>query len=72
MRALTIRVPEDFHRRLMSKLSGEGMKLQAKVQSMLEEYVDGPAEKRDEFTRQIGIAKEVMREYEPALRELAR
>ena len=39
---------------------------------MLEEYVDGPAGEREEIARQMAIAREAMRRYAPALRELAR
>ena len=39
---------------------------------MLQEYVDGPAEQRDEIARQVAIARDAMRRYAPALRELAR
>jgi len=70
-RALTVRVREEFHRRLMSKLFGERMELQSKVQLMLEEYVDGPPVVRPEFARQVELAKGIRREYEPALRERA-
>ena len=39
---------------------------------MLQEYVDGPAGEREEITRQVAIAREAMRRYAPAMRELAR
>jgi hypothetical protein len=39
---------------------------------MLQEYVDGSADEREEIARQIAIAREAMRRYAPAMRELAR
>ena len=39
---------------------------------MLHEYVDGPVEDREEIARQVDLARDVMRRYAPALRELAR
>jgi hypothetical protein len=39
---------------------------------MLEDYADGPAEEREEIARQVAIAREAMRRYAPAMRELAR
>jgi hypothetical protein len=57
---------------LMAKLATEGTKFQAKVQEMLEEYMDGPVADREKMARQIEIAREGMRGYAPALRELAR
>jgi hypothetical protein len=39
---------------------------------MLQDYVDGPAEEREEIARQIAIAREALRRYAPAMRELAR
>ena len=71
-KTMTLRVDPSFHRRLKTKLSAEGTTFQAKVQAMLEEYVDGPAEDRQEIARQVAIAREGMRRYAPALRELAR
>ena len=71
-RALTVRVSEEFHRRLMIKLSSEGIKFQTKAQALLEEYVDGPPATRAEFARQVELAKSVMQEYEEALKELSR
>ncbi len=71
-KTLTIRLGESFHRRLRAKLLADGTNFQAKVQAMLQEYVDGPAEEREEITRQVNIAREAMRRYAPAMRELAR
>ncbi len=70
--SMTVRLEEGFHRRLMAKLNAEGIRFQTKVQTMLEEYVDGPAEGREELARRVALARETMRRYEPALRELAR
>jgi hypothetical protein len=50
----------------------DGTNFQVKVQAMLQDYVDGPAEEREEIARQIAIAREGMRRYAPAMRELAR
>jgi len=72
LKTLTIRLGEGFHRRLRAKLLADGTNFQVKVQAMLQEYVDGPAEEREEITRQIAIAREAMRRYAPAMRELAR
>lgn len=71
-RTLTIRLGENFHRRLKSRLAADGTNFQAKVESMLQEYVDGPAVEREEIARQVAIAREAMRRYAPAMRELAR
>jgi len=71
-KTLTIRLGENFHRRLKSKLLADGTNFQAKVQSLLQDYVDGPAEDREEISRQVAIAREAMRRYAPAMRELAR
>jgi len=72
LKTLTIRLGESFHRRLRAKLLADGTNFQVKVQAMLQEYVDGPAEEREEVARQIAIAREAMRRYAPAMRELAR
>jgi hypothetical protein len=71
-KTLTIRLGENFHRRLKSKLLADGTNFQAKVQALLQDYVDGPAEDREEIARQVAIAREAMRRYAPAMRELAR
>jgi len=71
-RTLTIRLGQSFHRRLRAKLLADGTNFQAKVQAMLQEYVDGPAGEREEIARQVAIAREAMRRYAPAMRELAR
>jgi hypothetical protein len=70
--AVTVRLEKGFHKRLKAKLAAEGTTLQAKAQALFEEYVDGPPEKRDEISRQVAIARKLMKRYEPALRELAR
>jgi hypothetical protein len=71
-KTLTIRLGENFHRRLRAKLLADGTNFQVKVQAMLQDYVDGPAEEREEIARQVAIAREGMRRYAPAMRELAR
>ena len=71
-KTLTLRLSENFHRRLKSKLLADGTNFQAKVQAMLEEYVDGPVAEREDIARQVAIAREGMRRYAPAMRELAR
>ena len=71
-KTLTVRLDKDFHRRLRAKLLADGTNFQRKVQKMLEDYADGPAEDREEIARQVAIAREAMRRYAPALRELAR
>jgi hypothetical protein len=71
-KTLTIRLGENFHRRLKAKLLADGTNFQVKVQSMLQDYVDGPVEEREEIARQVAIAREAMRRYAPAMRELAR
>lgn len=71
-KTLTIRLDAKFHRRLKARLLSDGTNFQAKVQAMLEDYVDGPAEEREQITRQVAIAREAMRRYAPAMRELAR
>jgi hypothetical protein len=72
LKTMTVRFDEGFHRRLRAKLLSDNTSFQAKVQAMLHEYVDGPAEQRDEIARQVAIARDAMRRYAPALRELAR
>ncbi|HXM45247.1 MAG TPA: hypothetical protein VN924_28685 [Bryobacteraceae bacterium] len=71
-KTLTIRLGESFHRRLRAKLLADGTNFQVKVQGMLQDYVDGPSGEREEIGRQIAIAREAMRRYAPAMRELAR
>jgi hypothetical protein len=71
-KTMTIRLDGNFHRRLKAKLLADGTSFQAKVQAMLEDYADGPAEEREEIARQVAIAREAMRRYAPAMRELAR
>lgn len=71
-KTLTVRLDESFHRRLKARLLADGTNFQVKVQAMLQEYVDGPPEQREEIARQVAIAREAMRRYAPAMRELAR
>ena len=71
-KTMTVRLDKGFHRRLRAKLLADNTSFQAKVQAMLQEYVDGPSEGRDEIARQVAVAREAMRRYAPALRELAR
>jgi len=71
-KTLTIRLDESFHRRLKARLLADRTNFQAKVQAMLQDYVDGPTEQREEIARQVAIAREGMRRYAPAMRELAR
>jgi hypothetical protein len=68
----TIRLNQEFNRRLKSKLAAEGTTLQSKVQALLEEYLDGPATESEEIRRQVAAARAAMRRYAPAMRELAR
>ncbi len=72
MRTVTIRLDENFHRRLKAKLLADGTNFQTKIDALLKEYVDGPIEDRESIARQVAIAREAMRRYAPALRELAR
>lgn len=72
MKTLTVRLDENFHRRLKAKLLSDGTNFQAKIQAMLEDYVEGPVEEREQIARQVAIAREGMRRYAPAMRELAR
>ena len=71
-KTMTVRLDEGFHRRLKTKLLADGTNFQAKVQALLDEYVDGPPAEREEIARQVAIAREAMRRYAPAMRELAR
>jgi hypothetical protein len=71
-KTLTIRLDESFHHRLKTRLLADRTNFQAKVQAMLRDYVDGPAEQREDIARQVAIAREAMRRYAPAMRELAR
>ena len=68
----TVRLNPEFYRRLKSKLAAEGTTFQSKVQTLLEEYVDGPVKEREEVQRQVAAARTAMRRYAPAMRELAR
>ena len=68
----TVRLNQEFYRRLKSKLAADGVTFQSKVQALLEEYVEGPAAEREEIQRQVAAARAAMRRYAPAMRELAR
>ena len=68
----TVRLEATFHRRLKARLAADGINFQAKVEELLREYVDGPAARRDDITRQVAIAREGMQRYSAAMRELAR
>jgi len=70
--ATTVRLSSEFSRRLKAKLAADGTTFQSKVLALLEEYVDGPAAEREEIQRQVAAARNAMRRYAPALRELAR
>jgi plasmid stability protein len=72
LKTVTIRLDENLHRRLKVKLIADGTNFQAKTRAMLEEYVDGSGEEREEIARQVAIAREAMRRYAPAMRKLAR
>jgi hypothetical protein len=68
----TVRLNQQFYRRLKTKLAAEGTTFQSKVLALLEDYVDGPAAEREEVQRQVATARGAMRRYAPAMRELAR
>lgn len=69
---MTVRLDSEFHQRLKSRLALEGSNFQTKVEELLVEYLDGPESDREEITRQVALAREVMQRYAPAMRELAR
>ena len=71
-KTLTLRLDGNFHRRLKARLAADDTNFQAKVEGLLKDYVEGPADRRDEIARQVAIAREGMRRYAPAMRELAR
>jgi predicted HicB family RNase H-like nuclease len=50
-KTLTVRLDENVHRRLKTKLLADRTNFQARVQAMLEEYVDCPPEQREEIAR---------------------
>ncbi len=72
LKKLTMRLEENFHRRLKAKLLADGTSFQAKVHSMLQEYTDGPVEGREEIAGQVEAARKGMRRYAPAMRKLAK
>lgn len=69
---MSLRLGENFHRRLKAKLLADGTSFQAKVEALLLDYVDGPVAEREDIARQVAAAREAMRRYAPAMRELAR
>jgi hypothetical protein len=69
---MSVRLDADFHQRLKSRLALDGTNFQSKVEELLTEYLDGPEADREEISRQVALAREVMRSYAPAMRELAR
>jgi len=71
-KVMTVRLEGEFHQRLKVRLASEGTNFQSKVQALLAEYLDGPEQDREEISRQVALAREVMQRYAPAMRELAR
>ena len=71
-KVMTVRLNVDFHHRLKTRLALEGSSFQNKVEELLAEYLDGPEVNREEVSRQVAMAREVMKRYAPAMRELAR
>jgi hypothetical protein len=71
-KVMTVRLQGEFHQRLKTRLASEGINFQSKVEALLVEYLDGPEEDREEISRQVALAREVMQRYAPAMRELAR
>jgi spermidine synthase len=69
---MTVRLNQEFYRRLKSKLAADGTTFQSKVQALLEEYVDGAPAECEELQRQVAAARVATRRYAPALRDLAR
>jgi len=71
-KVMSVRLEGDFHQRLKIRLASEGSNFQSKVEALLAEYLDGPEADREEISRQVALAREVMQRYAPAMRELAR
>jgi hypothetical protein len=71
-KVMTVRLEGEFHQRLKTRLASEGTNFQSKVEKLLVEYLDGPEQDREEISRQVALAREVMQRYAPAMRELAR
>ena len=71
-KVMSVRLDGDFHQRLKTRLASEGSNFQSKVEELLAEYLDGPEADREEISRQVALAREVMQRYAPAMRELAR
>ena len=66
-KTLTLRLDGNFHRRLKARLAADDTNFQAKVEGLLKDYVEGPADRRDEIARQVAIAREGMRRYASAI-----
>ena len=71
-KVMTVRLDPAFHQRLKTRLASDGTNFQAKVEALLAEYLVGPEEDREELARQVALARDVMKRYAPAMRELAR
>jgi hypothetical protein len=71
-KVMSVRLDADFHQRLKTRLASEGTNFQSKVEELLAAYLDGPEPDREEISRQVALAREVMKRYAPAMRELAR
>lgn len=69
---LSVRLEPSLHLRLKTKLAAEGTSFQAKVEELLTVYLDGPDDDREMVAHQVSLAREVMKRYAPAMRELAR
>ena len=69
---MTVRLDTELHQRLKARLALEGSNFQTKVEQLLLEYLDGPEPDREEIALQVSLAREVMKRYAPAMRELAR
>lgn len=69
---MSVRLTSDVHQRLKIRLASEGTNFQTKVEELIVAYLDGPEVDRAEISRQVSIARELMRRYAPAMRELAR
>jgi hypothetical protein len=71
-KVMSVRLNGDFHQRLKTRLAAEGSNFHSKVEELLAVYLDGPDADREEISRQVALAREVMQRYVPAMRELAR
>lgn len=71
MKTITLRLPEDLHRRAKVKVATEHTTLQHVLEEAVRAYVgDAPAD--PDFQRQMEIARQVMDKYKTALAELAK